>query len=139
MLKQSLSQKMSQKLSPQQIQLMKLLQIPTLALEQRIKEELENNPALEEGVTTIEEKEFEDEDYDNKSEDSDSDFEVDDYLNDFAEDDPTIYRNQSRADGEEEDYRKPIEVVNSYHDHLEKQMGMLSFDEPQDYTIALQI
>ena len=49
MLKQRLSQKMLQKLSPQQIQLMKLLQIPTATLEQRIKEELEANPALEEG------------------------------------------------------------------------------------------
>lgn len=47
--KQSLSQKLQQKLSPQQIQLMKLLQIPTATLEQRIEEELEANPALEEG------------------------------------------------------------------------------------------
>lgn len=139
MLKQSLSQKMSQKLSPQQIQLMKLLQIPTLALEQRIKEELENNPALEEGVTTIEEKEFEDQDYDEKSDDEEADFEVDEYLNEFAEDDPTMYRNYSRGGDEEEDSRKPIEVVNSYHDHLERQLGMLSFETPEDYTIALQI
>ena len=50
MLKQSLSQKLLQKLSPQQIQLMKLLQLPTVALEQRIKEELETNEALEEGA-----------------------------------------------------------------------------------------
>jgi RNA polymerase sigma-54 factor len=50
MLKQSLQQKLLQKLSPQQIQLMKLLQVPTVALEQRIKEELEVNPALEEGA-----------------------------------------------------------------------------------------
>jgi RNA polymerase sigma-54 factor len=50
MLKQGLQQKLLQKLSPQQIQLMKLLQVPTVALEQRIKEELEINPALEEGV-----------------------------------------------------------------------------------------
>ena len=49
MLNQRLSQKLLQKLSPQQIQLMKLLQIPTANLEQRIKEELEANPALEEG------------------------------------------------------------------------------------------
>ena len=49
MLKQSLQQKLQQKLSPQQIQLMKLLQVPTLELEARIKEELEANPALEEG------------------------------------------------------------------------------------------
>jgi RNA polymerase sigma-54 factor len=50
MLKQGLQQKLLQKLSPQQIQLMKLLQVPTVALEQRIKEELEINPALEEGA-----------------------------------------------------------------------------------------
>ena len=49
MLRQSLSQKMMQKLSPQQIQLMKLLQIPTATLDQRISEELEANPALDEG------------------------------------------------------------------------------------------
>ena len=48
MLRQSLNQKLLQKLSPQQIQLMKLLQVPTDQLEQRIKEELEINPALEE-------------------------------------------------------------------------------------------
>ena len=50
MLKQSLQQKLLQKLSPQQIQLMKLLQLPTTELEVRIKEELEANPALEEGA-----------------------------------------------------------------------------------------
>ena len=49
MLSQQLNQRLLQKLSPQQIQLMKLLQIPTVSLEQRIKEELEQNPALEEG------------------------------------------------------------------------------------------
>ena len=48
-LKQTLQQKMLQKLSPQQIQLMKMLQLPTQALEARIKEEIESNPALEEG------------------------------------------------------------------------------------------
>ena len=49
MLKQTLQQRLLQKLSPQQIQLMKMLQLPTLELEQRIKEELEENPALDEG------------------------------------------------------------------------------------------
>ena len=49
MQKLSLQQKLLQKLSPQQIQLMKLLQLPTVALEQRVKEELESNPALDEG------------------------------------------------------------------------------------------
>ena len=50
MLKQRLQHKLLQKLSPQQIQLMKLLQVPTVELEQRIKEEIEENPALEEGA-----------------------------------------------------------------------------------------
>ena len=47
MLRQSQQQRLLQKLSPQQIQLMKLLQVPTANLEERIKEELEENPALE--------------------------------------------------------------------------------------------
>ena len=49
MLKQNLSLKLQQKLSPQQIQLMKMLQLPTVEMEQRIKDELSENPALEEG------------------------------------------------------------------------------------------
>ncbi|HNK42309.1 MAG TPA: RNA polymerase sigma-54 factor, partial [Flavobacteriales bacterium] len=49
MLKQNLSLKLQQKLSPQQIQLMKMLQLPTVELEQRVKDELSENPALEEG------------------------------------------------------------------------------------------
>ena len=59
MLKQSLQFKLSQKLSPQQIQLMKLLQLPTVALEQRVKEELEGNPALDEGADRQDEEEEE--------------------------------------------------------------------------------
>ena len=59
-LKQFLSQKLEQRLSPQQIQLMKLLQVPTMELDQRIKQEIEENPALEEGAE-IEEEEFGDE------------------------------------------------------------------------------
>ena len=53
MLKQTLQQRLLQKLSPQQIQLMKMLQLPTLELEQRVKEELEENPALDEGEELI--------------------------------------------------------------------------------------
>ena len=60
-LKQYLSQKTEQRLSPQQIQLMKLLQVPTLELDQRIKQELEENPALEEG-TESDDDDFEQED-----------------------------------------------------------------------------
>ena len=83
-LSQSLQQKLLQKLSPQQIQLMKLLQVPTANLEERIKEEMEENPALEldeekhedgadelkdefseNGDTEFEEKDGSEDDYDN--------------------------------------------------------------------------
>lgn len=63
MLKQNLQFKLSQKLSPQQIQLMKLIQLPTQAFEQRLKEELVENPALESGKEeSLESEEYETED-----------------------------------------------------------------------------
>ena len=81
MLKQSLQQKLQQKLSPQQIQLMKLLQVPTLELEARIKEELEANPALEEGRE--EEDDFDGaEGLDDDRGETRDDFDFDSYLDD---------------------------------------------------------
>ena len=68
MLKQNLSQKMLQKLSPQQIQLMKLLQIPTATLDQRIQEELESNPALDEGEDNTDVFDLGDENSDDRAE-----------------------------------------------------------------------
>ena len=82
MLKQSLQQKLLQKLSPQQIQLMKLLQVPTLELEARIKQELEANPALEEGgEVEAELDEFDNQDTDEGNE-ALEEFDFDDYLDD---------------------------------------------------------
>jgi len=70
-LKQSLQQKLLQKLSPQQIQMIKLLEVPTLQIEQRIKKELEENPALEEGEEEedIQTQESEEEQFDEKDKD----------------------------------------------------------------------
>ena len=85
MLKQQLNFKLSQKLSPQQIQLMKLIQLPTQAFEQRIKQELEENPALEDGKENLEDefdKEFgnnEDGDDEYSSDEKDTEINVDDY------------------------------------------------------------
>ena len=81
MLKQSLQQKLLQKLSPQQIQLMKLLQVPTLELEARIKQEMEANPALEEGVDREEMQDDLDR-QDEETSESLEDFDFDDYLDD---------------------------------------------------------
>lgn len=137
MLKQTLSQKMLQKLSPQQIQLMKLLQVPTINLEQRIKEELEANPALEEGP------EQEDHllDEQEKQEDSaEENFELDEYLQDYIDDDPVSYKLQANNySPDEEDKQVPIAVQHSFHEHLEEQLGLLRLDSEKEKAIAQQI
>lgn len=135
MLEQSLGQKLLQKLSPQQIQLMKLLQIPTAALEQRIKQELEENPALEEGTEGVEEEmtisieETREKDEENNSSD---DLDLSDYIGD-----DTGYEGGS-YNKDEEETSLPIAVVNTFHDKLIEQMGMLDLTE-KEYIIAEQL
>ena len=142
MLKQSLSQKMLQKLSPQQIQLMKLLQIPTATLEERIKEELEANPALEEGDDDYNDVFDLDSDYDSeeKQETEDTaDYELDDYLNQYLEDDGDSYKTRGDDYGEENDRTIPVAVENTFHDMLNRQLGMMGLDSETDEVIARQI
>lgn len=135
---------MLQKLSPQQIQLMKLLQVPTVSLEQRIKEELEVNPALEEGLQedelSSEELEPTD-DFEEKDTEKEEVFELDDYLNDYIEDDPTSYktRGERHVSSEDDDKVIPIGVENSFHEHLERQLGLLRLKDEEEEIIALQI
>ena len=137
-LKQRLQQKQLQRLSPQQIQLMKLLQVPTIALEQRIKEELEGNPALEEGDESDElEDEFaeldnrdDEEDYDDNSDDE---FSIEDYLDDDDIPDYKLYANNTSADDEEKDV--PLSGGMSFRDLLYEQLGMRVLSELQR-TIA---
>lgn len=137
-LKQRLQQKQLQRLSPQQIQLMKLLQVPTIALEQRIKEELEANPALEEGPEGDEmEDEFADlnnqdeqEDYDDSADDE---FGIEDYLDDDDIPDYKLYANNSSADDEEKEM--PLSGGASFRDLLHEQLGMRVLSDTQK-TIA---
>ncbi|MDH3648660.1 MAG: RNA polymerase factor sigma-54 [Saprospiraceae bacterium] len=142
MLKQNLSQRMLQRLSPQQIQLMKLLQIPTATLDQRIKEELEANPALEEGQDfDSDSDQADDTDTDAEKEEFEAeDFELDEYLTEYMEDDPGSYRTKSDY-GASDDQEKtiPIAVENTFHDYLESQLGLLNHPENEDFQIALQI
>ena len=84
-LKQFLTQKLEQRLSPQQIQLMKLLQVPTMELEQRIKQEIEENPALEEGLDTVEDDFANEEDYTEEL-DGSTDFDLSEYMDDDSPD-----------------------------------------------------
>ena len=155
MLKQNLSQKQTQKLSPQQIQLMKLLQVPTVMLEQRIQEELEANPALEDSKDDLNKDDeeqsndlMEDEAYGNDKEDNDDineeaerqeDNTLEEYLEDYMNDDEPSYKyeiNNHSADDEEKTI--PIAIESSFHEHMEKQLGLLDLDEREE-RIAEQI
>ena len=142
MLKQRLSQKMVQKLSPQQIQLMKLLQIPTASLDQRIKEELETNPALDEGE---EENAEARDDYESTEVEGEEiveteEFELDDYLNEYIEDDPSSYKFSDQSYSiEDEDKSHPIAVQNTFHEYLESQLGMMQVTDEHETKIAKQI
>jgi RNA polymerase sigma-54 factor len=127
MLKQQLSQKLLQKLSPQQIQLMKLIQLPTQALEQKIKEEMEANPALEEGKEddlSAEDRLNDGEDtYDNDSDVIEAeDINVDEYLSDDEIPDYRYRANNYSADDEET--RVPVSGGTSFHEYLTTQLGM---------------
>ena len=93
-MKQYLKLKLSQKLSPQQIQLMKLIQLPTLDFEQKIQREIEENPALEQGQSSNEESQNENQD------DYSDDVNIDDYLN--YDDIPSYKLNSSNRDRSEE-------------------------------------
>ncbi len=142
MIRQSLSQKMLQKLSPQQIQLMKLFQIPTATLDERIKEELEANPALEEGdeeeYNDVFDLEDGDGDEEGEKEDDNYEIELDDYLNQYLEDDPATYK--TREDRyENEDKSLPVPVETSFHESLERQLGMLIFENDTMEAIAHQV
>lgn len=134
-------QKMLQKLSPQQIQLMKLLQIPTASLEQRIKEELEANPALEEGDKNDDPLEFKDsDDLSNDDNNTEETFELDDYLTEYLEDDPAAYKMKDGSyGGDEEEKTMPIAVENTFHDFLDRQLGLLQFKDKKEEALAKQI
>lgn len=131
MLKQTLQQKLLQKLSPQQIQLMKLLQVPTVELEQRIKEELEANPALDEGREEVTDEYGDDQDFDEGTESRD-DFDIDQYLDDDTPDYKTGVRNKGADD---DDKQIPLGSGKSFQERLSAQLGMRILTDKQK-TIA---
>lgn len=148
-LRQTQSLKLQQKLSPQQIQLMKLIQLPVMALEQRIKEELETNPALEEEddipqetqedfgddeAPTASDDEIETEDIDGSIQKDDVTYE--DYVD---EDEFAEYKYQVNNNGKDNDFKEiPVKESTNFHDLLEEQLGMLDLVE-KEYTIGLYL
>ncbi|MGN6647415.1 MAG: RNA polymerase factor sigma-54 [Cytophaga sp.] len=132
MQKLSIQQQLSQKLSPQQIQFIKLLQIPAAELESRIEEELEINPALEEGKEEpLEDKESGEDEYSDSGEDeyADDELDVQEYIRD---EDVAGYKMQGDGPSQDDDEREsPIAGTTSLTEMLLNQMGFLRLDERQ--------
>ena len=127
MQKLTLSQSLQQKLSPQQIQFIKLLQVPTAELDARVEEELEVNPALEEGKP---EEETDSEPADEYEDDyGDTEPDIEEYLHD----DYSGYKMQGDGGGGDEDDKElPISVGSTLHEQLVTQLGYLRLDERQE-------
>ncbi len=142
MLKQKLQQKLLQKLSPQQIQLIKLLELPTLQLEQRIKSEMEENPAIDDGFSDEEgeppvEKEEENFDYSDTDELEKSDtttpelneFSLEDYVD--QDDMPSYKLSVNNYSKDDKKLEVPYSTGITFYEHLENQLGMRSLTDKQ--------
>jgi len=132
MLKQSLQYKLLQKLSPQQIQLMKLIQLPTQAFEERLKQEIEENPALDTGKEETDsfEDEFSDEYDDTGNEKIEAeDINIDEYLSD---DEIPSYKTQANNYSSDDDEKNvPYAAGTSFHQSLKNQLNTYSLDEEE--------
>ncbi|MDA9340260.1 RNA polymerase factor sigma-54 [Polaribacter sp.] len=136
MLKQGLHYKLLQKLSPQQIQLMKLIQLPTQAFEERLKQEIEENPALDTGKEESEDldddlsNEFDDDNDDERSEkDEVEDINIDEYLSDDEIPDYKTQANNYSEDDEEKNV--PYAAGTSFHQSLKTQLNTFRLDEEE--------
>jgi RNA polymerase sigma-54 factor len=146
MLNQKLQQKLLQKLSPQQIQLMKLLMVPTIALEQRIKQEIEENPALEEisdeepNENETDEKNQDDADDESQEENEiqDDEFDLQEYMDDDFIPDYKLSANNKSPDEETDRKDVPYSSSLSFQDALISQLGLRYCSEKQ-YQIGLYI
>jgi len=129
MLKQSLQYKLLQKLSPQQIQLMKLIQLPTQAFEQKVKQEIEENPALDSGKETNEDidNELQNEYDDAGTETIETDVNIDEYLSD---DETPSYKLQSNNYSSDDDEKSiPYAAGTSFNQFLKSQLNTFRLEE----------
>lgn len=130
MLNQKLQLKLSQKLSPQQIQLMKLIQLSTLEFEQRLSREIEENPALDtvNDNNEIEKGEFDFEENNEKQESSDDEIDISDYLTD---DDIPEYNLRTNNYSEENEKAIPYAAGTSFNQFLKNQLHSFSFKDEE--------
>lgn len=138
MLNQSLQQKLLQKLSPQQILLMKLLQIPSMALEQRIKQEIEENPVLE--LDDDYESAGDTEDFGETEKESGDDVQNDIDINDYLSDDdaPSYRLNAGNTSSNDEHRETPMIADTGFHESLILQLELQDLS-PQEYIIGKTI
>ncbi|WP_299208611.1 RNA polymerase factor sigma-54 [uncultured Dokdonia sp.] len=131
MLKQQLNFKLSQKLSPQQIQLMKLIQLPTQAFEQKIKQELEENPALDSGKEENKDEydEFSNTEEDFGNETIETEINVDEYLSDDETPDYRLSANNYSAD--DEDRQIPYASGTSFNQYLKTQLNTFRLSQEE--------
>lgn len=132
MLKQTLQQKLQQKLSPNQILVMKLIEVPTAQLEQRIKEELEENPVLE--IDPNKERHTDDEDEaeetETQEETNDRDTSIEEYL--AGADIPAYKLKANNYSPDDKQPDVPFSEGISFYEHLQEQIGLQNFDEQQE-------
>jgi len=136
MLKQRLQQKLLQKLSPQQIQLMKMIQLPTLDFEQKLNQEIEENPALEIGHEENNDEEptiYQDEVEDSGNETIDTDFDVNDYLSD--DEIPSYKLQTSNFSADDEDKKIPYASGTTFNQFLINQLNTIPLTK-KEYSIA---
>ncbi len=129
MLNQRLQQKLQQKLSPQQIQMIKLLELPSLQLEQRVKKELEENPALEEGVDQ-EEMDSQEESQENTDQDE---FSLEDYISD--DDTPDYKLTTNNYSKDDDNKQAPISNGKSFMEFLIEQLQLKNISQ-ETYVLA---
>ncbi len=126
--KLNLQQKLLQKLSPQQIQVIKLLEIPTMQLEQRIKKELEENPVLEmESDDPVQVEDVVNQETDESQDIDNEEFSVDDYYDD--DEIPTYKLNTNNYSKDEKYIDIPFSVGTTFHEFLYEQLGLADLDE----------
>ncbi|HOK38239.1 MAG TPA: RNA polymerase factor sigma-54 [Bacteroidales bacterium] len=135
MLKPGLQQKLLQKLSPQQIQMIKLLELPTVQLEERIKKELEENPALDEGPDDSEDGNFQDnltnEEEDNSADNSEDEFSIEDYLQD-EDDEIPAYKLQANNYSKDDEHKEiPYSAAKTFHEFLQEQLILKDLTEKE--------
>ena len=129
MLKQRIQLKLAQKLSPQQIQLMKLIQLPTLDFEQRLQNELEENPALESGSEEHLEDPLVDDYNDNADIIDTKDIDIDAYLSD--DEIPSYRLNSNNYSADDEEKSTPLTGGIGFHEMLKSQVGSLILNETE--------